>query len=263
MILTRPRPRGVDLRLASTMTTILFVVGLLTCTGCASFKEQASLPWNKPPAVDGAALAVHQAQLMKQAGQSAEREGNTDEAIRLYEQARTLHPDMEHLCRPLAVLYDQSGDDARARAAYEQALQHQPSDPDLLNDFGVYHLQREDWAAAEAWFRRSLAVAPTHQRATNNLAMSLAMQNRLNESYEAFSRVVGPAAAYSNLGVLLARQSRIDEAREHFQRALAIDPTVHPAEEFLSRLDRASRELISSSSSPTVNPVSYRSQVEH
>ena len=86
------------------------------------------------------------------------------------------------------------------------------------------------------------------------------MQNRLRESYEAFSRVVGPASAYSNLGVLLTRQGRIDEAREHFQRALALDRTVHPAGEFLSQLDRASGETLSSSSASAVEPVSYRAE---
>jgi len=88
----------------------------------------------------------------------------------------------------------------------------------------------------------------------------LAMQNRLQESYEAFSHVVGPAAAYSNIGVLLTRQGRNDEAREHFQNALALDGTVRPASEFLSRLDRTSRATVASTSHSQVEPVSYHQE---
>jgi Tfp pilus assembly protein PilF len=244
-------------RMSSLRFAILFF--LVASSGCASLSRSGdSKAIAATSSLDAKSLAMSQAALALDRAEVAEQQGKKDEAIRYYEQARVLDPKLAHLSRRLAVLYDQRGDDTRARAAYAHALQLQPRDADLLNDFGVYHLHREDWAAAETWFSRSLAVDPTHQRATNNLAMSLAMQNRLNESYEAFSRVVGPAAAYSNIGVLLTREGRIDEAREHFQRALALDRTIHPAGEFLSRLDRRSEATISSTSNPPVQPVSYQ-----
>jgi Tfp pilus assembly protein PilF len=243
----------------STRFAVIFLV--VAFSGCATLSRSGdSKALSATSSLDAKSLAMSQAVLALDRAEAAEQQGKSEEAIRYYEQARALDPKLAHLSRRLAVLYDQRGDDTRARAGYEHALQLQPRDADLLNDFGVYHLHREDWAAAEAWFRRSLVVDPSHQRATNNLAMSLAMQNRLNESYEAFSRVVGPAAAYSNLGVLLTRQCRIDEAREHFHRALALDRTVHPAGEFLSRLDRRSEATISSTSNPSIQPVSYQSE---
>lgn len=241
---------------------IMLAIGVSLCCGCASFSPSGSLPWKNAPPVDASTFAAHQTHLMIRAGESAERQGSLDEAIRLYEQARNFDPGAAHLSRRLAVLYDQRGDNELARAAYEHALQLQPHDPDLLNDFGVHHLHREDWAAAETWFRRSLSVEPTHHRATNNLATSLAMQNRLTESYELFSRVVGPAAAYSNLGVLLTRQGRIEEAREHLQRALALDRTVQSAAELLGRLDRRSEATNASTSQPSVQPVNYQPELD-
>jgi len=211
---------------------------LLVCCGCGALgggQDLSSVLSNH--AVDAKTLATSQAQLAVRAAETAEQQGKPGEAIRLYEQARTLDPKWVSLSRRLAVLYDQRGDDGRAQAAYERALAVEPHDPDLLNDYGVFHLQREHWPAAESWFRRALAEEPNHQRATINLAMSLAMQNRLSESYEAFARVVSPAAAYSNLGVLLTRRGRTDEARDHFTRARAIDPSIRPAEEFLAYLN--------------------------
>ena len=254
-LISRSSERTLSIRLTALFSVVLF------SAGCASFNRSGEpKPLSSASSLDTKSLASSGAGIAFSRAESAERDGKTDTAIRYYEQARTLDPNLAHLRRRLAVLYDQRGDDARARSAYAHALQLQPRDPDLLNDFGVYYLARENWPAAETWFRRSLAIAATHPRATNNLAMSLAMQNRLRESYEAFSRVVGPASAYSNLGVLLTRQGRIDEAREHFQRALALDRTVHPAGEFLSQLDRASGETLSSSSASAVEPVSYRAE---
>lgn len=219
-----------------TLFVMLTMLGMVLATGCATFKrnEQQLAPASS---LDTRALAKTQASLAARAGEAAEGEGNTEKAIRMYEQARTLDPEWDHLCRRLAVLYDQRGFDDRARTAYEQAVAIAPKDPDLLNDVGVFFLHREKWPTAESWFRRALEAKPDHARATNNLAMTLAMQGRLQESYEVFARVVGPASAYSNLGVLLARQGRTDEAREHFRRALALESSLRPAAEFLACID--------------------------
>ncbi len=237
------------------MALVLAVVA----SGCASMRSaDDGRMLASADSVDAKTLAKSQAALALNKAQAAEQQEKTDEAIRYYEQARMFEPGLVQLNRRLAVLYDRRGDDARAHAAYEQALRLQPHDADLLNDFGVFHLHRENWPAAETWFRRTLTVDATHRRATTNLAMTLAMQNRLKESYDAFAHVVGPAAAYSNLGVLLTRQGRIEEAREHFRRALAIDSTVHPAGQFLSQLDRAPVTPAPPASGGPITPASYQ-----
>lgn len=243
-----------ECRLGSLRIAVVFVT--LASSGCALIDNSRG-PNLLASSVNAKDLASSQASLALDRAVSAENQGELDDAIRYYEQARALDPKLDHLSRRLAVLYDQRGDDAPAQAAYERAVQLQPSDPDLLNDFGVFHLHRERWAAAESWFRRSLAIDPSHQRAANNLAMSLAMQNRLSESYEVFSGVVGPAAAYSNLGVLLARQGKRQEAREHFQHALSLDGTIRTAGEFLGWLDRSSESTGSPGSPSSVVPASY------
>lgn len=260
MTLTQFRPRGVSFQLASQRTAIVLAIGLLTCAGCTSFNERASLPWNRAPAVDGAALAAHQAQLMEQAGRSAERQGKIDEAIRLYEQARTLNPEMDHLGRQLAMLYDQQGDDSRAQTAYEQALARTPNDANLQNDAGMYYLRRSRHAEAEVCFRRALQLQPAHARVRNNLGISLAMQGRLPESFAAFSEVSGPAAAYSNLGVVLMRQGKTDMARDHFRQAVEQDPSLIQATTLLAQLDRAPPTIATSPGNFPVRPVGYDSE---
>jgi len=228
--------------------TSLLAISLLTCAGCASFKERASLSSIKSSAVDGAALVAHQAQLVERAGQSAESLGKVTEAIRLYEQARTLNPEMDHLCRQLAMLYDQQGDDSRAQAAYEQAIDRTPDDVELRNDVGMYHMRRSRYAEADVCFRQALELQPAHVRARNNLGICLAMQGKPAASFEAFSEVSGPAVAYSNLGVVLMRQGKADLARDHFRRSLEHDPSLTQAATLLAQLDRASPTNVASTS---------------
>jgi len=221
--------------------TIMLAIGVASFCGCASFSPSGQLPWNNAPPVDASTLAAHQAQLMVRAGESAEQQGTIEEAIRLYEQARRLDPEVAHLDRRLAMLYDQQGDDSRAQTAYEQALAQLPDDPDLLNDIGVYHLRRSRGTEAETWFRRALALRPTHGRATNNLGVSLALQGRMEASFAAFSAVSGSAAAYNNLGVILMRQGNIEHARDHFRRALEHDPALSRAASHLAKIEHSPR----------------------
>jgi len=239
----------------------MLAIGSSACCGCTSVSPDGPLSWKKSPPVDASTLAAHQVRLTERAGESAERQGNIDEAIRLYEQARTLDPGAAHLSRHLAMLYDQQGDDPRAQAAYAQALAQSPDDPDLLNDFGVYHLHRSRGVEAETWFRRALALQPTHQRAANNLGISLAVQGRMEESFVAFSEVAGPAAAYSNLGTVLMQQGKAEQAREHFRRALEHDVSLQPAADLIAQIDRASTTTAESRTSPPVQQAGYSSEV--
>ena len=217
---------------------LAFLLVVSSC-GCTLFQRQESSLIDTVPlkTLDKQNLAQCQSDLAVASAEAAEQQGKTDQAIQFYEQARTLDAKWNHLCRRLAVLYDQRGDDDRAQAAYEQAIALAPQDPELLNDYGVFYLQRDQWPQAETWFKKAIAAQPGHERATINLAITLATQGRAQESYEHFAKIVGPAAAYSNLGVLLARQGKTAEARTHFLRALEIDNQLPQARAFLAHLD--------------------------
>ena len=154
--------------------------------------------------------------------------GYRKEAILLYERARQLDSGQKHVCRYLAVLYDEEGDDAKALTEYAAALKLTPKDADLLNDFGYYYFSRGDLTKAEHWFRAALAQSPKHERAWVNLGMVLGQAGRYQESYEAFCKVVNPAAANSNVGMLLAKNGQRDDAVRAFQQSLVQDPNLKP-----------------------------------
>jgi Tfp pilus assembly protein PilF len=167
-----------------------------------------------------------------------QEEGKPAEALALYEQARSLDPHAPQINRRLAVLYDLQGNDARARAEYYKALQNSPRDADLLNDFGFFYYRRHDWRQAAECFRKATAVAPEHERAWVNLGLALGEEENFQESFEAFSRVLGPAKAYANLGVILVAHHRPVEAKTAFERALALQPDLAQARAFLADLEK-------------------------
>ncbi len=136
------------------------------------------------------------------------------------------------------MLYDAQGDSARSLAEYNKALESDPKNPGLLSDLGYYYYERGNHAEAERSLRKALAIDPNHQKALSNLGLVLAGQERFDESFAAFAKVVGPAAAHSNVGVLMAKQGRYDQARQAFHQALALDATLQQPKAFLAYLDR-------------------------
>jgi Flp pilus assembly protein TadD len=163
--------------------------------------------------------------------------GHAPEAILLFERARQLNPREHQVSRYLAVLYDQQGNDTRALAEYRKALEIAPRDADLLNDFGYYHYHHQDWKQAEDYFRKAIAQAPDHERAWVNLGLALGEQGRYQESFDAFSKVIG-----SNVGVILASHQRQAEADAEFKQALRLKPDLAQPRAFLAHLEQSPQE---------------------
>lgn len=176
-------------------------------------------------------------------------QGHARESIILFERARELTPKEPTIARHLAVLYDQQGQDARAVAEYQKAIELSPRDPDLLNDWGYFHFRRKDYVEAERIFREAISISRSHERAGVNLGLLLGEQNRYEEAFESFARVLGPAAAHSNVGVIMASHGFADRARQEFRKALAIQPDLKQSRAFLEYLDTAESETLQQASS--------------
>jgi Tfp pilus assembly protein PilF len=173
--------------------------------------------------------AKQTAQACLAAAEQLAAQGHAREASQLYAKARTLDPQATDYARRLAPLYDLLGDNARAGAEFRAAVAAAPNDPDLLNDAGCFHDRLGDFATAEQLLRQALALDPTHQRAAVNLGITLAHQGRLQEAFDTFAGVVGPAAAHYNVGMLLAKQARQEEARAALNNSLSLQPDLPQA----------------------------------
>lgn len=171
------------------------------------------------------------------AAEELQNNGYVQQAILLYEKARANDPSLKSVSHRLAVLRDAQGDSTQSLIEYKRALQADPKNASLLSDLGYYHYARGNLAEAEQCLRSALTVDPNHQKAISNLALVLAADGRFDESFAAFSRVIGPAAAHSNLGVLMAKQGRYDQAKQAFHQALTVDPTLAQPKAFLHYLE--------------------------
>ncbi len=217
------------------------LICLSLCLGCAGSNlvsakfggDEADVPKSPqelPPKEAARACFV--------AAEEMQNSGHSEQAIALYEKARSKDPSIKSVSHRLATLYDAQGDSTRALAEYNKAVEVEPKNPNLLSDVGYYHYKRGNLTEAEQWLRKALALEPNHQKALSNLGLALAGQGRFDESFQAFSKVVGPAAAHSNVGVLLAKQGRNDQAKQAFHEALVSDPTLQQPKTFLAYLDK-------------------------
>jgi Flp pilus assembly protein TadD len=194
--------------------------------------SRANLKEQELPPHEAAKTCLATAEMM-------ERHGHDLHAIDKYQRARQHDPRLKHVSRRLAVLYDRQGDFQRALVEYQQALALSPRDPDLLNDLGYCHYQRGDWIDAEKWFRQALEVNGQHQLARVNLAMTLGMQGRFDESHAAFAQALGPAEAAVNMGFVYQTHGRWDDARAAYEEALRLRPGLALAEAALEKLNAA------------------------
>jgi tetratricopeptide (TPR) repeat protein len=173
------------------------------------------------------------------AAQQMEANGQTEEAAKLYEKARSLDPAAHTAAatRRLAVVYDRLGEFTKSAAEYEAAVKAAPTDADLLNDLGYSHYSRGESEKAVAALRKAVELKPDHKRAWMNLGLALALGGRFAESYEAFAKAGKPAEACCNLAFALAAQGRTEEAKTEYRKAIELDPGLKLARAALAKLE--------------------------
>lgn len=203
----------------------------------AGLSKPAAERADVPTAAQGELPPKEKAKACMVAAEELQGHGHLQQATLLYERARASDPSLKSVSHRLAVLYDAQGNSTQSLIEYNKAVECDPKNANLLSDLGYYHYERGNQSEAEQCLRKALEIDPKHQKALSNLGLVFAEQGRFEESFAAFSKVVGPAAAHSNLGVLMAKQGRDDLAMQAFHQALAIDPTLEQARAFLKCLE--------------------------
>jgi Tfp pilus assembly protein PilF len=217
--------------------------GVLTHSGCLSPNRGLQMPGDLPSLADNPAPPTTElppaknAQLNWSLGEALEKNGNDADAAACYEKARSQDPRLPNLARRLAAIYDRLGDSKRALEQYQLALKAAPRDPHLLNRFGYFYYTRGQWSEAETQFRQAVAINANLQCAWVNLGLTLAQQNRYEESVDAFSKAVTRAEALSNLAFVLSTQGKPAEAKQCYREALDLDPKLNIARLALQKLE--------------------------
>ena len=111
---------------------------------------------------------------------------------------------------------------------YEQALEVDPDLWEAHSNLGLAYMALAKWDLTERHLGTAARIKPDRWESHNNLGIYLRKQNRYQEAADAFRKAleVNPfsADARSNLAEVFAARGRFDEAVRHFHLALENDP---------------------------------------
>jgi Tfp pilus assembly protein PilF len=191
-----------------------------------------------------------------------EIEGRVEDAIQLFERARTLDASVAAAAtRRLAALYDKAGEFSKSAEQYELALKASPKNADLLNDLGYSHYSRGDWPNAVAVLTRAVEIDPNHKKAWINLGMAQAQLGQFEASFQSFCSAVRPADAHCNVGFVLAVQGKTEEAKAQYRQALTLDPGLRAAKLGLASLEKPPPGSAPVAKSAPLDPAQAAAQV--
>ena len=155
----------------------------------------------------------------------------------------------------LGTAYLQQGKFALAKEKLDKALGQNPKDPDVHTSLGLLYDRTGDPKGADRHFREALRLAPDKPDVSNNYAIYLCKNGRIDEGVERFTSVANnkfyrtPEVALTNAGVCLRSAKRLDEAERKFAGAIKArpnytEPTVQLASLYLERNEVTSARKI-------------------
>jgi Flp pilus assembly protein TadD len=166
---------------------------------------------------------------------------NFDEAIRCYQKAIELEPDLDAAHNNLGIVFRHLKRYDEAETAFRKAIELNPDYAQAYSNLGILLKNLKRYDEAETAFRKAIELReaspsggnPDYATAYYNLGLLLANLKRYDEAETAYRKAIelnpDDAAAYSNLGVLLANLKRYDEAETAYRKAIELDPSFRSA----------------------------------
>ncbi len=190
-----------------------------------------------------AASKAHKIEAQYDMARLAESEGHNDKAREVYEGIYKKDPQNAQVCHRLGIVHAKQSNYEAAKRYFNEAHTLRPSDPEILNDLGYTSYLSNDLAQAEEALGKAIKLDPRNHRATNNLALVVGTQGRLDESYRLFRMVNKEAEAHSNVAYLYAQQGQGKQALEHYSQALNIDPQMKNAGNAMIEIARLQQKM--------------------
>jgi Flp pilus assembly protein TadD len=205
------------------LVTVLGVLASCTAllTGCGADRSQPPTPVTGPandPFTAGANRKPS-AQTLYAMAQILATQGRDADCAKVLERCVQRYPSFLPAYAELAELHLRHGRVQQAMQLLLAGRKVAPNDARLVNNLGMCFILRHDPKSALAWFTRAAALVPTEGRYRGNMAMSLGLLGRYDESLALYRQVVSEADAHHNLGVLC--RSTGDETRAGQEFALA------------------------------------------
>jgi tetratricopeptide (TPR) repeat protein len=176
-------------------------------------------------------------------GQAYQNSGRKDDALREYEHALTLNPDLHVASTNIAAIYLDRGELGKAEEVSLRVASRAPNFTEAFINLGVVYLRKQEPDKAIAAFDRVLAANPNAAAANFNKAEALTMKRDFEQALKHYQSALnaqpdqpafqqGLAAAKRNLhhdrGVSYLKQRLLDQAITEFRTTLDLAPAYGP-----------------------------------
>jgi len=154
--------------------------------------------------------------------------GQLDEAAAAFEEILELQPGILEVHRNLGYIYAQQKDWAKAEASFLAALELRPGEPDFVAALARIYDESGQEEKARELIGRMASEHPENGTAQFNYGISLMRESRNEEAMSAFEAALAadpPALeAHYYLGTLLVGQGKVPEAIAHLEAYVASNP---------------------------------------
>jgi len=156
------------------------------------------------------------------------KNGDYEQAVRCYEEARRQDPKSHEILNNLGAAYLGLGRLWPAERSFRDLLRYYPDSPDGLNNLASVLIQKGEWNEAEELARNALKMKPDFLDAHSNMGIVLAQKQDLTGAEEQFNRVLEQdpknVTAMNNLALVYFHQGEFDRAKDLWTRSLFFKP---------------------------------------
>lgn len=182
-------------------------------------------------------------QLLEQ-GMALEQQGQLEEALRCYDMAISLAPELARAHFNRGTILLDRGDAREALQAFTLAVRHKPESAGAHFNLGAAHARLDQHEAAASAYREALALKPDFAEAEMALGAALEELGQDEAAVESYRRTLEIHPSYADaddkLVNLLRRLERFEELADTYRRMLETDP--HNAD-LLNNLGAVQRKL--------------------
>ncbi len=187
-------------------------------SSCTSPGDQAGGD-SERRATDSAETAPPSADTLYYLGRVLAGQGKDDEAITVFTNTISRHPEYLAAYVDLAEIYVRQRRFADAEALLVQGLEVDARSGVLWNNLGMVRMFRQNDEGAKEAFAKAVAAAPREERYAANLALATGLLGQYDEAFVLFEQILGPEGAHHNLAVIA--ESRGDTERAAAERTAA------------------------------------------